>query len=100
MSAAPTGITITLPPALVEEIARQVAASIGATQRPTQRRRWLTVPEIAVHVSWSPDRVYRLTAAGAMPCRRIGSRVLFDRDEVDTWLDEHREGPRPRRATA
>lgn len=38
--------------------------------------------------------VYRLAANGALPCARVGRRVIFDRDEM---LRFERESGRPER---
>lgn len=52
----------------------------------------------ADHLGWSREKIYK--ALPRLPHHRIGQRLAFRRDELDTWLDEHREGrggARPRR---
>jgi excisionase family DNA binding protein len=90
---------------LVEAIAEQLAphvAELLAEARPAEQRTpWLDVDEAAEYLrlrardgkSWSREAVYKLTAAKAIPHHRIGSRVLFRRDELDAWMDENYEGP-------
>ena len=41
---------------------------------------------------WRPKRIHNLTAARAIAFRRIGNRLLFNRQELDAWLDRYREG--------
>jgi excisionase family DNA binding protein len=53
----------------------------------------MDVPAAAAYLSWLVGRVYKLTAAGAIPHRRHGSRILLHRGELDAWLDNYREGP-------
>ena len=47
---------------------------------------FLTVTELADHLRISARKVYALVAAGEIPHRRAGARLIFDRQEVDAWL--------------
>ncbi len=47
---------------------------------------FLTVSEIADHLRIRPRKVYALVAAGEIPHRRAGARLIFDRQEIDSWL--------------
>ena len=47
---------------------------------------FLTVAEIADHLRIRPRKVYALVAAGEIPHRRAGARLIFDRQEIDSWL--------------
>ena len=49
---------------------------------------YLTVAEVAEHLRIRPRKVYALVAAGEIPHRRAGVRLIFDRDEIDAWLRE------------
>jgi excisionase family DNA binding protein len=51
-------------------------------------RYWL-VEDVAELLGCSPDTVYRMTAAGTIPHRRIGGtrRLLFIEDELRRWVD-------------
>jgi excisionase family DNA binding protein len=72
------------------------------TRAEQQRSPWMTVNEAADYLRWPKTRLYKLTRANAIPCRRHQGRILFHRDELDGWLDGYREGPPPppRRAPA
>jgi excisionase family DNA binding protein len=47
---------------------------------------WSSLP-----VSW----LYAQTAAGTIPCLKLGKYVRFRRSEVLAWLETKRRGPRP-----
>jgi excisionase family DNA binding protein len=61
--------------------------------RADQDSPWLTVPEAARYLGWPKGRLYKLTAARDVPYRKHGSRILFQRQELDQWLNQYREGP-------
>lgn len=45
----------------------------------------LSVAEVAHHTSLSAKTVRRLIAAGKLPARRVGKRVLVLRCELEAW---------------
>jgi excisionase family DNA binding protein len=75
--------------ALVSAVADRVLEQVGSA---SDRSPWLTATEAAEYLRWPLKRIYNLTAAGAIPHRKHEGRVLFHRDELDNWLDRHREG--------
>lgn len=50
-----------------------------------QRRRWLTVNELAAHFGKDRGTMYRWLRLG-MPGHRPGGSLLFDIDEVEGWV--------------
>lgn len=78
-----------IPPHLIEALAHRVA-EIGTT---TSASPYMTADEAAEYLRWPKERIYKLTAARTIPHRKHDGRLLFHRDELDTWLNEHREGP-------
>jgi excisionase family DNA binding protein len=50
----------------------------------------MTVPEAAAFTRLTKSTVYAYVARRELPHLKIGSRVLFDRNELQGWLDEHR----------
>jgi excisionase family DNA binding protein len=84
--------TIELPPDVLAVLAEQVAALLGPIQVDTSP--WMTIDQTSTYLSWSRDRLYKLTSGGGIPHRKVGNRVLFHRDELDAWLEGYREGPR------
>jgi excisionase family DNA binding protein len=91
-----TRLTIDLPAPLLDALAERVAALVlERLERPAPSP-WMDLPAAAAYLGFSRDRLYKLTAAGAIPCRRqpSGQRLIFHRDELDRWLETawNREG--------
>lgn len=82
--------TLSLSPEDLRALAEAVAPLIGSADSASP---WMTVDETADYLRWPKERIYKLTAAKAIPHRRHGNRVLFNRGELDGWLDDYREGP-------
>jgi excisionase family DNA binding protein len=81
-------IAVALPPEAVEELIELVAERVVARLRQEQNggSPWLTVREAAEYVHLPVGRLYKLTAADAVPHRRVGARILLHRAELDSWL--------------
>jgi excisionase family DNA binding protein len=45
-----------------------------------------TISEIADTLRLKPSTIYHMTARKEIPFYKIGSRVLFDPDKVEEWL--------------
>jgi excisionase family DNA binding protein len=54
---------------------------------------WLDFEAALAYLGFSRDRLYKLTAARAIPFRkkRSGHALLFHRDELDRWLEAEYE---------
>jgi excisionase family DNA binding protein len=50
--------------------------------------RWLTVNEIAQHLSIAPITVYRWLEKGVIPSHRVGKQWRFKATEVDDWVSK------------
>ncbi len=77
--------------ALAERIAEQVVERVEA--RPQVESPWLDFEAALAYLGFSRDRLYKLTAARAIPFRkrRGGHALLFRRDELDRWLEAEYE---------
>ena len=89
-------LTIDLAEPLLDALAERVAELVlGRLERP-EASPWMDLPAAANYLRFSRDRLYKLTAAGAIPCRRQpgGQRLIFHRAELDRWLETawNREG--------
>ncbi len=99
-----TELAFPIPPELVEAVAVRAAELVVERLRDEQAApdgpRWLYGAKAASeHLGWPVGRVEKLTAAGVLPCRRIGQRCSYRTDELDAFLEDHYEGPpRLRRA--
>ena len=84
-------LPLLVPTELVEAIAQRVAELLREqTAQPADLvSPWLDLEGACAYLGFSRDRLYKLTAAGAVPCRkkRGGQGLLFHRDELDAWLE-------------
>ncbi len=86
------GFALPLPAELIDALGDRVAERV--LERMSDRSSpWLTVDDAASYTGLSKDALYKLTAAKAIPHAKPGKRLLFKREELDAWLDGHREGP-------
>ena len=85
-------LPLLVPAELVEGIAQRVAELLreynGTSAEPVSP--WLDVAGACAYLGFSRDRLYKLTAAGAIPCRkkRGGQGLLFHREELDAWVEQ------------
>jgi len=78
--------------ALVEALAEQIAQRVVELQaqqpgeEAAQSSPWMSIERAAKYLDLPTQRLYKLTAAGVIPHVKQGGRLLFDREELDTWL--------------
>ena len=53
--------------------------------------RLLTLNLAAVYMSLSYDSLYRMYVDGEVPHVRFGRKVLIDRQDLDDWIETHKE---------
>ena len=56
--------------------------------------RLLTVEEAAEFLGLSRNNLYIAAREGRIPSFKVGSLVRFDLDELRSWLDANRRGPK------
>ena len=85
-------LTLTLTDELLEAAAdRVVELLLERTQaQATAPSPWLDFEAAVGYLGFSRDRLYKLTAARAIPFRkkRDGQGLLFHRDELDRWMEQ------------
>ncbi len=81
---------------LVELIARRVVALQAEPEGPTSEERspWMAIETAAAWLDWPKQRLYKLTAQGAIPHYKQEGRLLFHRGELERWLAGFAEGER------
>ena len=88
-------LMIVVPDELVQTLAERTAELIVAKLPSTTRVEspWLDFEGATSYLGFSRDRLYKLTAARAIPCRkkRGGQGLLFHRDELDRWVEAEYE---------
>ena len=50
----------------------------------------MTLAEVAAYLRLSKDTVYRMASAGKLPASKVGSQWRFRRDDVEQWLETHK----------
>jgi excisionase family DNA binding protein len=78
---------------LVERIAERVCERLVDHQGVASESRspWMGIERAAEYVDWPKQRLYKLTAAGAIPHYKHEGRLLFRSDELDRWLERFAE---------
>lgn len=57
---------------------------------------WFTPEELADHLKIPVGTIYAWRYKGTGPRgSKVGRHVRFRRSDVDAWLDQHADGPRP-----
>jgi len=80
---------------LLHELARRLAAELAHLTPPEAstsdeiRSPWMSLPHAASYLDWPKQRLYKLTAAGAIPHYKHEGRLLFHCAELDAWLTSH-----------
>jgi excisionase family DNA binding protein len=80
------GASLSLSDDELQEVASRVAAILAAREPRDDVSPWLTVKEAAEYLRCSEWRLYRLKAIGAIPHVKEGHRLLFNRAELDAWV--------------
>ena len=73
-------LTVSIPPELIEAIARRAAELVERSEE-----RWLSKQEITAHFGVSPNTILNWMRAG-MPYEPAGSRPIFKASKCDAWL--------------
>jgi excisionase family DNA binding protein len=85
-------LTVTLPDELLEAAAERVVELLleRLPAAPTAASPWLDFDTALTYLGFTRDRLYKLTAARAIPFRkkRDGQGLLFHRGELDRWLEQ------------
>ena len=88
-------LTLVVPDELLQALAERTAELVLARPDPTTRPEspWLDFEQAMAYLHFSRDRLYKLTAARAIPFRkkRDGQGLLFHRDELDRWVEAEYE---------
>ena len=65
---------------------------LSAAPLPEAKTRALSVTQAANFLGMSKSRLYTLIHLGEIPNYKRGSRVYFDRDELDQWILANKRG--------
>jgi len=88
-------LAIVVPDELLQDLAERTAELVVAQLPSTTRvdSPWLDFEGAMTYLGFSRDRLYKLTAARAIPFRkkRDGQGLLLHRDELDRWVEAEYE---------
>ena len=56
--------------------------------------KYLTVEQVATMFNVSPKTIYHMHSTGYLPSLKLGSRVLFDKEELGARFEELKEETR------
>jgi len=81
---------------LLDQLAERVAHRLhelqaGAQPAVEERSPWMSLPSAAAYLDWPRQRLYKLTATGAIPHYKHEGRLLFHRAELERWLGHYAE---------
>jgi hypothetical protein len=85
---------------LLERLAERIAVEVSrrlASERELndpQASPWMGAEKAAAHLDWPKQRLYKLSASGAIPHYKQEGRLLFHRGELEAWLRRFAEGSR------
>ena len=75
---------------LLEALARRIVELERELQPPPapgeERSPWMSLARAADYLDWPRQRLYKLSAQGAIPHYKQEGRLFFRRDELDRWL--------------
>jgi len=86
-------LTFNVPTSDLEPLVDLVTAAVLDRLSDLQGSPWLNVAAAAEYLGWPKKRLYNLVSANEIPHRKQGNRLLFNRHELESWLDLHYEGP-------
>ncbi len=53
-------------------------------------KKLMTVKELAEYLSLPVRRIYIWKSEGKIPYVKLGGRLLFDRQEIDEWIEKNK----------
>jgi excisionase family DNA binding protein len=79
---------------LAQRIAHHLQAHQPAREPVEEPPPWLNLTSAAAYLDWPKQRLYKLTASGAIPHYKHDGRLLFNKHELDHWLLAFAQGDR------
>lgn len=81
-------MNVNVPDDLLDDLAARIAGRLADTtaNAAPATSPWLDAQGAATHLSTTKRRMYDLAQQGRVPCHREGTRLLFDRRELDEWV--------------
>jgi excisionase family DNA binding protein len=93
VDANPITVASTIDPAIIGALELRLEQRLLDWLRANVVSPWMNTDKAAKYLDWPKKRLYNLVSTGEVPHRKHGNRLLFQRDELDRWLDRYVEGP-------
>jgi excisionase family DNA binding protein len=86
-------LTLGLSEQLIADLVERLADLLAERAAEQAGSPWLSLPQAAAYLGFSRDKLYKLSAARAIPVRkkRDGQGLLFHRAELDRWVEHQYE---------
>jgi excisionase family DNA binding protein len=93
MNAGAVAVTATIADAEISALENRIMKQLLERFQGSVLSPWMNIDQAADYVAWPKKRLYNLVSQAEIPHRKQGNRLLFNRDELDRWLDLHYQGP-------
>jgi len=70
----------------VRVVERLAELQLAQTETRGEQSPWMNIETAAAYLDLPKQRLYKLTAANAIPHYKQDGRLLFNRGELDAWL--------------
>jgi excisionase family DNA binding protein len=91
MSAGPAAVFADALERLLTQLLQQALSQQPRSLVPGEERSaWMSTASAAPYLDWPVQRLYKLSASGAIPHYKQEGRLLFHRDELEQWLQQYR----------
>ena len=60
-------------------------------------KRYLSMNDASEYLSLSRITLHRLVKAGTMPSYKVGKKRLFDKQELDKWMQTKKDKPKSKK---
>ena len=60
------------------------------SNEPAQDDQYMKIEQLAKYIKLSKSQIYTLSSEGEIPRIKVGSRIRFDKDEIDKWMRSKR----------
>ena len=70
-----------------------------AALHPKREKRLMTIQEVGELTGLSVSTLYKMANQRRIPYVKVGSRLRFERQLIDNWLEAHTVMPMPERRT-
>jgi excisionase family DNA binding protein len=94
MTAGAVAVTATIADTEINALETRITEQLLERLQGTLVSPWMNIDQAADYLAWRKKRLYNLVSKGEIPHRKQRGRLLFNRDELDRWLEEFYVGPK------